>query len=396
MNGTTFIRLDFGNQPRLRLKGEHALALGQAIQSIFAAPDGSTPEQRYLYSAFKDNAVMDLFTIAVPDMATFETAAKSYGIRYAKVLESENTVFIMTRANTGERIKFLTRLSKLTTEQPATSLSYTSDAVVDWVEAKKEPTLFTEDVINALEDPAIVETWTPQQYKEYIFLLASMPIYSVKNREMIADQRPSAELVAAKSFWRLMGREVSPEAKSLRILKPVDETAKSFEPHEVYDIKDTITVQAPVQEDVLVKNSPELYEAFKKANEASPVPIYEVPGIKEAQYIHETKTITAPIQQGDPEKLSELLREIAHAQLHKKYEHDYTREKFIFQGECIACALATRLNAPIYIYDFDLENKHAEPSKAREYVGIADSMIFPKRDFKKEKQQKKNPRDLAR
>ena len=151
-----------------------------------------------------------------------------------------------------------------------------------------------------------------------------------------------------------------------------------------------------MQEDVLVKNSPELSEAFKKASEASPVPIYEMPGIKEAQYIHETKIISAPIQQGDPEKLSELLREIAHAHLHKKYEHDYTRENFVFQGECIACALATRLNAPIYIYDFDMENKHADPSKAREYVGIADSLVFPKRDFKKEKQQKKNSRDLAR
>lgn len=396
MNGTTFIKLDFGSQPRIRLKGEHALSLGSAIQRIFAAPDGSTPEHRYLYNAFKDNAIMELFTIAAPDMATFETAANAYGIRYAKVLESENTVFIMTRANTGERIKFLTRLNKLTTEQPATSLSYTSDAVVDWVEAKKEPTLFTEDVVNALEDPAIIETWTPQQYKEYIFLLASMPIYSVKNREMIAEQRPSAELVAAKSFWRLMGREVSPEAKSLRILKPVDETAKNFESHEVYDIKDTITVQAPVQEEVLIRNSPELDQALKKALDASPVPITEVTDVTEPHYNKETQSISMPALQGDPEKLSELLREVAHAQLHKQYKDEYTREKCSFQAECMACALATRLNAPIYIFDFSMENEHADPSRAREYVNMADSMVFQKKDFKKEKQQKKNSRDLAR
>ena len=36
MNGTTFIKLDFGDQPRLRLKGEHAFALGDAIHRIFA------------------------------------------------------------------------------------------------------------------------------------------------------------------------------------------------------------------------------------------------------------------------------------------------------------------------------------------------------------------------
>ena len=397
MNGTTYIKIEFGSQPWLRLKGEHAFTIGNAIGDIFKASP-LEPEKSFLFSAFRDRKVMEIVSIPSPDWRTFELAANAYGIRYAKLLEQDETVFIITRTETAERIETLSRLRKIRTIPASTSISYSSQTVVEAVQGPRDPALFTEDIARALEDSSAITNWSAEQYREYIILLASMPKFSAKNQELIKEQRPDAELVASKTLWRSLGRNLVPGATPISIWKPVEGEYKKFEEHSVYDVRDTITFESPSLADLLGEQSKELEEAYAKALKLSPVPIKETPGAKGTQYQPDQKEIIAPISQGDPEQLSELLREIAHAQIHYDVKSNYSKEQYTFMAESVSCALATKLRVPSYIYEFDMRQLTAEPSKIKDYINLAQVMIEGLTEHQKKARQapvKKTP-DIER
>lgn len=386
MNGTTYVNISFGETPPMRLKGNDASELGSRIQTIMEDTE-FTPDKSYLYSAFKNGIVMELLIIPAPDFSVFEQAASDYRIKYVKLLEKSDIVHILTSSVAAERIDFLNRIGRIKAAPAPTSLSYTSRNVVGAIEGNREPALFSEDVVNVLNDPSTISSWTAKQYSEFLYILASLPRYSEKNTELIHEQRPGAELVGSKTFWRSMGRELVQNPFAISIWMPVEGEYKKFKEHKVYDISDTNTVEAPIQEDVLIDKTEETQKAFQNISSISPVPIRQKKDCKEARYLPDEVAIEIPEWDGKAEQLSELIREVVHAQLHKDHGNAYDSKKMDFVAESTAFALATMLHSPNYIYRFDLRDKNAESEKAKDYIHSAKVIKegFPRKRNEKQK-----------
>ena len=391
MNGTTYVNIGFGETPPMRLRGNDASELGSRIQTIMEDSD-FTPDKSFLYNAFKRGLIMELLTVPNSDFDVFEAAASNYRIKYVKLLEKGDIAYILTHSVAAARIEYLNRIRRVKAEPAPTSLSYTSQNVVEAITGNREPALFSEDVVNVLNDPSAISSWSAKQYGEFLYILSSLPRYSAKNTELIQEQRPGAKLVGSKTFWRSMGRELVQNPSAISIWMPVEGEYKKFKEHKVYDISDTNTVEAPIQEDVLIDKTEETQKAFQSISSIAPVPIRQSQECKEALYLPDEGTVEIPEWDGKAEQLSELIREVVHAQLHKDHGNDYDRSKMDFVAESTSFALATMLHAPNYIYRFDLNDKFSKPEKAKDFVHAAKVMKegFPR----KKNENQKTPPDM--
>ncbi|APT48358.1 ArdC family protein [Bacillus safensis] len=211
---------------------------------------------------------------------------------------------------------------------------------------------------NSLEDIFL----NNEKFKRYLDVMAKFPSYSINNLALIYSQKPDASMIQGFKQWNSIGRYVKSGEKSLTINAPIfknipevikdkdgnevlDESGKKqytlkktltgYMPVNVFDVSQTTGKEIPKTSDFVKDirsgdenvNYEKLYELIKEGivnNAKVPVNdtdltayLKERPSVY-GYYTHNTNSIVIRNSLNTEQKLTTLIHEFAHSQLHSK------------------------------------------------------------------------------
>ena len=153
--------------------------------------------------------------------------------------------------------------------------------------------------LRANSDPAALQT--------YMRVAAQLPHHSATNILLIADRMPNATRVGTAEHWRRQGASVRRGQKAIPIIEPVKEYVRDdgsigvlYDVRKVFDVEHTDPLAAVA---ALVARSPTRIE---------PV---DVLGVVPAEYDHASGAIRVQRGLDEPQLLSALIVEAAHASM---------------------------------------------------------------------------------
>ncbi len=203
------------------------------------------------------------------------------------------------------------------------------------------------------------EAITPKNWKAYLNLNSQMYSYSLKNKERILEQNPSASVVMSKTKWRELRRFPKQGVAGILITMPeiIDgNRTGSFVDARVYDISDTygkdiFQSKFSIQ---LIDGSPEMKAEIERMKTTAPVPIEIKDNLEtDSFYNADEKKIFIRSDLSDSEVYKGLCREITYANAHVEQGASYDRVKARLMAESVAYSMTSKYGIETSDFRFD-------------------------------------------
>ena len=184
--------------------------------------------------------------------------------------------------------------------------------------------------LRANSDPAALET--------YMRVAAQLPHHSATNILLIADRMPNATRVGTAEHWRRQGASVRRGQKAIPIIEPVKEYVRDDGSIGVlYDVRKVFDVSQTTARPCLPRRV-DPHAALAALVARSPTRIEPVDdlGVDPAEYDHASGAIRVQRGLDEPQLLSALIVEAAHASMALGLDA-YDRETHAAKADLAAC-----------------------------------------------------------
>jgi len=198
---------------------------------------------------------------------------------------------------------------------------------------------------------------TPENWKLFLAINASMYAYSQGNQDRIFEQSPNASVVMSKTKWRELGRYPQRGAKGIQITAPEIKDGKhtgNYIDAKVYNISETYGRDSIKHNIILEDGSAAIKSEIERMESSAPVPVEIKDGIAtDSFYSPEDRKIYLRSDITDSEKYIGLAREKQYAQAHASQGKSYDRSNNRFIAESVAYSMAAKYGMDTQEFKFD-------------------------------------------
>jgi hypothetical protein len=412
------VRIMFqGVEVALKLGGSGVKNLAQLIYASVRNEKNlntRSGEVRKIASLLRENKPLQTYKIDIEDLQQFKRLAKKYGVLYTAVKDTRSEDGQCTIILKQEEVPMLNQIlddmglkgaspkekdAKKNEAQSEKGSSFTKGNTSDRAANTKD----LGDIVGGINS-GDKSKFTPENWKAFLRTQASLHNYSDKNRELIAEQMPSASLIMSKSKWRELGRFPSKDSKGIEIVRPETIDGKStgqYVSATVYDISQTYGRQIRKSEVSvnLKEGSNELSSEIDRLKAAAPVPVETVKNLETKGVYDKTQRkilLREGISQTDAYK--ELATESVYANAHQTLGDGFVRGEHRITAESTAYALMDKNGMDTSSFTFDyipdevngLDGKDVSELVYTTKVSVADRISRSEKSLEKHKTKQKH------
>lgn len=202
-----------------------------------------------------------------------------------------------------------------------------------------------------------IDAMTPENWKLFLAVNASMYAYSQGNLDRIFEQAPNASVVMSKTKWRELGRYPQRGARGIRITVPETIDGKhtgNYVDAKVYDISETYGRSNPQHSVFLQDGSTAMQSEIERLSSNAPVPVEVKDDIAtDSFYSPDDKKIYLRSDISDSERYIGLIKETQHANAHLQQGKAYDRANHQFLAESVAYSMAAKYGLDTQEFRFD-------------------------------------------
>lgn len=191
-----------------------------------------------------------------------------------------------------------------------------------------------------------IDAMTPENWKQYLAINASMYAYSQGNLDRIFEQAPNASVVMSKTKWRELGRYPQRGAQGIRITVPETIDGKhtgNYVDAKVYDISETYGRSNPQHSVILSDGNTAIQSEIERLSSNAPVPVEVKDDIAtDSFYSPDDQKIYLRSDISDSERYIGLIKERQYANAHLQQGKAYDRANHQFLAESVAYSMAAK------------------------------------------------------
>ena len=373
-----------GTEVMIKLTGSGAKNLA-ALLYRYSQGDKRLKGAINLNKLLKSGDELTIVRINQKELAEFKTLAKKYGVLFSAVRD--------TRSNDGMCDVFFKKKDYAKVEHVVGKMNLTGlsvdkeptfnnpdkeyDTVMDEngeQQLKKEPQQRSGSDMPSSKSqtrkkpadiPRIIheiksgniDVMTPENWKQYLAINASMYAYSQGNLDRIFEQAPNASVVMSKTKWRELGRYPQRGARGIRITVPetIDgQHTGNYVDAKVYDVTETYGRNNPQHSVILSDGNAAMQSEIERLNSNAPVPVEVKDDIAtDSFYSPDDKKIYLRSDISDSERYIGLIKETQYANAHLQQGKAYDRANSQFVAESVAYSMAAKYGLDTQEFRFD-------------------------------------------
>jgi len=373
-----------GTEVMIRLSGSGAKNLA-ALLYRYAQGDKRLKGAINLNKLLKSGDELTIVRIDQKELPEFKTLARKYGVLFSAVRDTRTTDGM---CDVFFKKKDYAKVEHVVGKMELTGLSHERESVFNnpkneyenVIDENGEPQLKKEpqqrsgsDMPNSksptrknpVDTPKIVsdiksgnkDSITPENWKVYLGINASMNAYSQNNQERIFEQAPNASVVLSKTKWRELGRYPQRGAKGIQVTVPEMIDGKhtgNYIDAKVYDISETYGKDIPQYGVVLHEGSTVMASEIDRLRSSAPVPVEVRDDIAtDSFYSPDDQKIYLRSDISDSQRYIGLIRETQYANAHLRQGQTYDRANTRFMAESVAYSMAAKYGLNTQEFRFD-------------------------------------------
>ncbi len=373
-----------GTEVMIKLTGSGAKNLA-ALLYRYAQGDKRLKGAINLNKLLKSGDELTIVRIDQKELPEFKTLARKYGVLFSAVRDTRTTDGM---CDVFFKKKDYAKVEHVVGKMELTGLSHERESVFNnpkneyetVIDENGEPQLKKEpqqrsgsDMPNSksptrknpADTPKIVsdikngnkDSITPDNWKVYLGVNASMYAYSQNNQDRIFEQAPNASVVLSKTKWRELGRYPQRGAKGIQVTVPEMIDGKhtgNYIDAKVYDISETYGKDIPQHGVVLHDGSTAMASEIDRLRASAPVPVEVRDDIAtDSFYSPDDKKIYLRSDITDSERYIGLIKETQYANAHLRQGQTYDRANSRFMAESVAYSMAAKYGLDTQEFRFD-------------------------------------------
>ena len=231
-----------------------------------------------------------------------------------------------------------------------------------------------QEIYNTMDKMAKVVGNDSQKFIQYLDIQSRFSKHSVGNCLVILDKAPDSTRIKDESSWNEIGIELLDNAKSIKILEPVNAGGKIYyNPKEVYDITQT---NAPKEENKMEYGVRRLLEAIVNTCEVPRKAVDKLSNGELGSEYNKEENILYVCKGMDKQLLFQtMFQEIGNIEM----KNDENSDIKSFRSYCISYMLCRKYG--IDVSNFNFSNLPKEITEKKESKAIRGELNIIKRNF---------------
>ena len=228
------------------------------------------------------------------------------------------------------------------------------------------------------------EAITPENWKSFLTVNASMYAYSQGNLDRIFEQSPNASVVLSKTKWREIGRYPQRGTKGIQITVPEIIEGKhtgNYIEAKVYDISETYGKNNLQYNFVIQDGSTAMQSEIERLKSSSPVVVEIKDDIAtDSFYSPDDKKIYLRSDITEREQYLGLVKETQYANAHMKLGKTYDRANNTFIAESVAYSMAAKYGLDTQEFRFDCIPDATNGIDGKDVTELIDNISYASRN----------------